>query len=175
MDNNQSLSFLQPSKFQLQFIRIPDVVYYCQKINIPGCNVPPVVQSNPFTERKIAGQKMVHESLKISFILDSEMNTWNEIYTWLRNYSNEITYDDYTKLRNPNPFMTGNDLPQPYSDATLTVLSNENTPNLRFIFHDCFPISLSSVDFDVTTTTDNPLTCIAEFQYLYKERIVIPG
>jgi hypothetical protein len=58
-----------------------------------------------------------------------------------------------------------------FSDATLQVLNNNNIVNFDVVFKDMFPVSLSTVTFDVTAGDNNFLTATATFKYtLYEIR-----
>ena len=55
------------------------------------------------------------------------------------------------------------------SDATLQVLNNNNIVNFDVVFKDLFPISLSTVNFDVTQEDNSYFTASAEFEYVLYE------
>jgi len=51
------------------------------------------------------------------------------------------------------------------SDATLMVMTSSNNPNVEVTFKDMFPISLSSLDFNVEETDIQYLVADATFAY----------
>ena len=58
-----------------------------------------------------------------------------------------------------------------FSDATLQVLNNNNIANFDVVFKDMFPVSLSSLPFDVTGGDNDYFTATTTFRYtLYEIR-----
>jgi hypothetical protein len=53
-----------------------------------------------------------------------------------------------------------------YSDATLLVLTSNNTSNFKIKFRDIFPISLSTLTFDATSSDVEYFTAEVRFKYL---------
>jgi hypothetical protein len=51
------------------------------------------------------------------------------------------------------------------SDGTLQVLNNNNQANFDVTFRDLFPVSLSTLSFDVTQSDNNYFTASVTFQY----------
>ena len=49
--------------------------------------------------------------------------------------------------------------------ATLTVLTNNMNPQIRFTFQETFPLSLSSISFDSSTTDIEYFTADVSFRY----------
>jgi len=169
-----STSLLQPTKFQLSFKRLPDVQYFLKKFKLPGGSIQALEQPTPFKNRPVPGNKLSYETLDISFLVEETMNSWNEIHRWLQDLGIEEGYSSYRDLRRMINVPPDIDFPQ-YSDCTLTVLSSQNNPRLRFNFEDCFPISLGDIDFDTEQSADDVITCSATFAFFKYSREVISG
>lgn len=163
-----SVSLLQPSKYTLTFGRLPSVQYFCQKVNIPGFHYPNVLQPTPFIDRRIPGNKITYANLEIEWILEETLQSWLEIYAWGRGLADTTSFKNYQNLDKQSSTLTAVPYPQ-YSDAILTVNSTQNNPKLMIRFRDCFPIELSSINMDTTTTDDSPITVNATFAYFYPE------
>ena len=52
-----------------------------------------------------------------------------------------------------------------YSDLTIVLHTNKSNPNYRVKFTDCFPTSLSSIQFDSTPTGMEPIVVDATFNF----------
>ena len=52
-----------------------------------------------------------------------------------------------------------------YSDLTIVLHTNKSNPNYRVKFTDCFPTSLSSIQFDSTPTGMDPIVVDATFNF----------
>ena len=52
-----------------------------------------------------------------------------------------------------------------YSDLTIVLHTNKSNPNYKIKFTDCFPTSLSSIQFDSTPTGMDPIVVDATFNF----------
>ena len=175
----KSSSLLQPTKFQLNFNRIPDVQYFCQRVNLPGGSVQAVSQTTPFKNRPVAGQKLDYETLRIEFMVEEEMYSWEEIHNWLKDIGTETSFQDYQNLarlsKSSSLAATLNKRPTPYSDGMLTILSTQNNPKIRFHFYDLFPVSLGDIEFSTEKSAEQVYTVEATFMFFYYEISRISG
>lgn len=164
----KSSTWLQKTKFQLQFTRLPNLVYFVQKFSLPGGEVKPVEQATPFKSRLAAGNKLEYESLNITFMVEEEMYTWENIHNWLKDIGTETSGQDYQNLKlfPGQAFKTNqNSYPDAYSTATLTRLDTQNNPKMRFHFEKCFPIKLGKIDFDTETSALDVPKCEITFGF----------
>ena len=65
-----NLNLLQLVAFETNFQRIPNVNYFCQKVNIPGMVLGSAVQPTPFSDIPLEGDKLSFDTLDISFLID---------------------------------------------------------------------------------------------------------
>ncbi len=163
--NLKSQSILQPTKFQLSFKRMPSVQYFCQRVILPGAEIKPLQQKTPFKNKMLAGNKIEYTSFDISFLLEEEMISWEEILNWMKDLGIEEGYPTFNKLKQL-PDAAISTKPQ-YSDATLIVLSTKNNPIIKFTFFDCFPITLSPIVFDTASTPSDSIRIDASFGFFY--------
>lgn len=164
----KSTSLLQPTKFKMTFMRVPDVVYFLQKFQLPGGTLPPVTQYMPFKNRPAAGNKLDYETLKVTFIVEEDMYSWAQIHNWIKSLGTETGFSDYQQLKK----MPGGEIGfSAYSDATLTVLSTQNNPKIQFKFYDTFPITLGTIEFDSSKSAEEVYHVDVEFGFHYYESI----
>lgn len=165
-----SQALLQPTKFQLHFTRLPDVVYYCHIVTLPGGEVKPVTQVNPFKNRMAAGHKLEYDFLDITFVVEEEMYSHQAIHDWLKDIGTETSFQDYNDLKlfpgQSNPAINTS-FPDAYCDATLTILNTQNNPKINFTFHDCFPTKLGKITMNSELAATNVLKCDATFGFFY--------
>jgi hypothetical protein len=155
-------SLLQPTKFQLTFSRMPNLTYFCQTFNLPGISMSEIVRNTPFVDLYIHGDKVQYEPLDITFTVDEDLRTWLEMHSWITGLTFPKNFDQYRHLLKDNKDYGGT-----VSDATMTVITNKNTPNIRITFRDCFPLMVSSITFDYTMDANMILTASASFRYNY--------
>lgn len=158
---------LQSSKFILAFERLPTVQYFCQEANLPGVTLNELTFVTPLRDVPIAGNKLSYNEFDITFIVDEQLQSWNELYKWLLAIGSPKSTDERNRLNQlQNQFTTGNSY---YCDATLTIMSALNNPLLRVNYHRMFPLSISDIKFDTQLSADTIVTATATFQYEYFE------
>ena len=92
-----------------------------------------------------------------------------EIHNWLRALGTPDNYGERTSWMAANSDRTFNDRTFKVSDGTLQVLNNNNVANFDVVFQEMFPVSLSTLDFNVTNTDTDYLTASVTFKYLLYE------
>ena len=167
--SNLSQSLLHPNHYQLAFGRVSNTIFYCTQAILPGINLPSIEQPTPWVQLPVPSNKAIFEPLVVTFLVDEAMESWNDIYTWMTGLSGE-GFSNYQSLANTAMTRGGTPLygvRPPYSDATLTVYTAKNNPQIRFQYFDCFPTSLSSLLFDNSKSADEQLIATATFRYSY--------
>ena len=158
---------LQSSKFILAFERLPTVQYFCQQANLPGVTLGSATFPTPLRDVPIAGNKLSYSEFDVTFIVDEQLQSWNELYKWLLALGSPKSINERTRLNQlQNEYTTGNSY---YSDATLTIMSALNNPLLRVNYHRMFPLSISDIKFDTQLSADTIVTATATFQYEFFE------
>lgn len=165
-------NYLKPHGYKLSFHNIPKVSYLCQSANIPGISVQSPEQANPFIDVPVVGDKPIREDLTVSFLVDMDMKNYLEIYNWIVGYSFPDSRDQFIELRESGTHRLLSRQATPlneetglYSDATLTVLTNNNNPNLHFFYTDLYPVSLSGLPFSVNQVDFDYQIATATFKY----------
>jgi hypothetical protein len=160
---NQSI--LQPSKFQMGFARLPSCVYNCTNANLPGINLSEIPRSTPFVDIYSPGEKTQYNTFNITFIIDEDLKTWFEIHDWIRGLTFPTSFTEYANFVDSKTPVLG----KIYSDCYLTIMTNNNLPNVRIKFIDCFPVNLSDILFSTSETADQTLSADASFRFSYFE------
>jgi hypothetical protein len=156
--NPSNTNYLQATKFLLTFSRINTTQYFCQEVNIPGVELGAVNRATPFLDMFSPGTKLTYEPLVITFTIDEELQSWKDMYNWFISIADP---DGFEGRDHPRELQNNKHL----SDATLTVLSALNNPLLRIEFTNCFPVSMTDIQFDTKSDADHIVTCTATFKY----------
>lgn len=164
--DNQSL--LQPSKYSLTFSRLPDLQFFVQSVNLPGLSLSDIQSPTPFSDMYIPGEKLVYNTLNFTYLHDEDLRGYFGIHDWMRGITFPKEFKEYRDYVRENKATGGQ-----YSDATLTINTNSNVPNIRVIFKNCFPIQLADVQFDNTIDSSSQLVgdVVVRFSYFDYERI----
>ena len=151
--NPQNTNPLQATKFLLTFSRIVNTQYFCQEINIPGISLGEDERSSPLLELYSPGTKLTFNPLDIKFIVDEDLQGWKDLYNW------------FNTIGNAEGFQGRQSGKDNMADATLTIMSALNNPILRIQYINCFPTSMSDINFDTKSSADEIITCTASFRY----------
>ena len=161
----QNTNYLQPTKFIMAFDRIPNVQYFCQSVNIPGMQLGAAPLNFPGLDVNAPGTKMMYNQLAMTFTVDEPMKSWQDLHSWFRSIASPAGTDERNRLAALQSRRTTGT--KSYSDATLTVLSALNNPLFRVRYYNCFPISLSDIQFDTEMSADDIITSDAIFLFDY--------
>ncbi|CAB4124356.1 tail completion and sheath stabilizer protein [uncultured Caudovirales phage] len=166
---NQNLA--QVTKFKLNFERLPLVTFFCTTVNMPGVSTSAIPHYTPFADLYIPGDKIVYQDLDVNFLIDEDFVAWQSIHDWVRGMTFPTDFKEYRDLEKLKRIpMTGSmpvDKKAQYSDAVLSVYTNQNNPHIKLKFIDVFPITLSSIEFDNASNADNILVGKAVFKFSY--------
>ena len=175
--------YASPTQFKFQLTKLPKVEYFCTAANIPGIALAGTpTQQTMLKDIPLPGDKLNYESLTISFLVDENLENYQEIHGWLRGLGFPEDHKEHQNLLTSGndrfPGSTSNVIgdsgrskfPPPktgglFSDATLSVLSNKNNSVVEVRFRDVFPISLSSLAYNQQATDVDYLTASVTFEY----------
>ena len=166
----QNTNLFQPTKYLLTFKRIGTSQYFCQAVNVPGLSIGQALINTPGLDIYAPGNKITYNPLNITFLLNEGLQSWKDLHSWFRAIAAPTGTNERNvlqKLQTQYNIQEKSSSKDVYSDATLTVLSNLNNPILRIQFYNCFPISLSDINFDTTLSAEENPTGEASFIYDY--------
>ena len=149
--NPEKTNLLQPTKYVLTFSKLGAAQYFCQQVNLPGVTLGEVVIPTPFLDMYSPGTKLTYNPLDVTFLVDEELEGWKQMYNW------------FTEIADPDGFEPGKE--SHLSDAMLTVLNAHNNPVLRINFKNCFPLTMSDLAFDTTSSAEQHISCSTTFRY----------
>ena len=161
----QNTNLLQASKFLLTIDRIPNTQFFCQSANVPGLSIGQAPINSPLLDYFAPGNKITYNPLNIHFLVDEKMASWQELHSWFRSIASPEGTDERNRLSAQQSNRTTG--PKGYSDATLTVLSALNNPLFRVHYFNCFPISLTDIQFDTKQSADDIITADGVFVFDY--------
>jgi hypothetical protein len=141
--------------FQFQLEKVPNIVYFCQAINLPGIRKgefeQPTILSHPI--RSPVGA-IRFDDLTIAFKVDENLNNWREIHSWMKEMSHYT--DDRTTIR---PW------DQQRTNARLLITSSSYRPKIKVEFRKIFPIELSGINFNSVSPESVEAVATAKFAY----------
>ena len=170
-DQPTNLNYLSPVNFKFQINKLPKTKYFCTGVTVPAISLSENTQGTTLgIPVYLPGDKLTFDPLAIKFIVDEDMTNYQEIYNWMIQLAPGYDTDDYRDLVGSSITTSGfdsrdGDYSKMYSDASLIVNTSSNNANIEFTFEDCFPTSLSAVDFSAIAADDDHITADLTLRY----------
>ena len=164
-------NYMSPLGFKLVLTKTPKVDFLCQSANIPSISMGTAIQPSYLKDIPVPGDKVLYDDLNVRFLVDEKMENYLAIHKWITGLGYPESIGQYRQLKTDDKRTDKrvNDSADPlyfqYSDATLQVLNSNYKPSVLINFKDAFPVSLSTLDFDVTTRDYNYFTAEVTFKY----------
>lgn len=148
--------------FEFFVDRLPNTRFFINSVTLPGLSLGTAEMHTPFVSIPFAGD-LVFNEFTVSFLLDEELEAWNDIFDWLIGLGFPSSFGEYKEL------ISDQQNPKFSSDAVLTILDNKRNPKFKFTFEDLFPISLSPITLTTNSNDVEYQVCEVVFDYkLYK-------
>lgn len=158
--NPSTTDLQQENRFSFVLSRTPDMVYYCQKAELPGLTLPEIEVHNLFSGMKFPSNKLVFQNTSLTFRVNEDLANWKEIYNWMAGLGQPRTFGALAALQRNTNIGAGE-----YSDLVLTLRTPKGNSGSRIVFYRCFPTSLSGLTFETNISDVSFLTASVEFAY----------
>ena len=177
------LDYASPTQFKFSIIKLPKVEYFCTAVNVPGITLGGTMsQPSPLKDIPIPGEKLTYEPLQMTFLVDENLENFQEIHGWLVGLGFPRDYSEFQNLVSSGndrfPAKTtqiSNEIGKvkygaantggTYSDATLTVLSSKNNSQVEIRFRNMFPTGLTGLQYNQQAADVDYLTATVSFEY----------
>lgn len=173
----ENRNLLSPIGFIFSIEKLKGVDFYCQKATLPAMSSVYSQTGTRFNKIYHPSDELDYEDLTLSFLVDENMKNWYQVHDWLREittpYSNSEfgftrgTLESKNKITRRNDNEPGIIANQWKSDCSLFILSSNHRPVAEFVFRDAFPVALSALEFDSTSTNIQYLTAVIKMRYNY--------
>ena len=164
-------NYMSPLGFKLILTKTPKVDFLCQSANIPQISMGTAIQPTYLKDIPVRGDKVLYDDLTVRFLVDEKMENYLAIYKWIAGLGYPESLGQYNQLKKDDirtNSRIGDDGDPRYfefSDATLQVLSSNYKPSVLINFKDAFPVSLSTLEFDVSQRDYSFFTASVTFKY----------
>ena len=175
------LDYADPTKFKFQTTKLPRVEFNCIQANIPGITLTEIQQPTRLIPIKIPGNDLTFENLNITFIVDEDLTNYRSVHDWMAGLSQMDSDEKYRALisdgQDRMPRSQQNNSTDAgrvtsatndgaiYSDSKLIILSARNTPLVELTFTECYPLSLSALEYNQNATDVEYLQATVSFGY----------
>lgn len=155
-----NFNYLQPTSFKITLDRknYPNLEFFCQSFMHPGM----ILSAAELPYKKIAnvpfvGDKLTFNELQANILLDEDMTSYDEMYSWMRRILDQ----------NEVPAYQAGAVPPTTADITLSILSSHNNKTKQVRYIDCIPTALTDIQFESTAGGDTFITFGASFRFSY--------
>ena len=159
--NNRN--FLSGIGFKFNLGKYPKVDFFCNTARIPEITLATATQPSYLKDIDIPGEKLTFGDLTIQFLVDENMENYKVVHDWMYGLGFPETAQQFKTLTSDDGGMR--DMKEQFADGTLRILNSNFNEVAKVKFLDMFPVSLSSLDFDATSTDVNYFTAQATFKY----------
>ena len=156
-----NINYLAPTSFKLVIDRknYPNLEFFAQSINHPGASVS--AAELPYSRLgsvALAGDKLTFGELSATIILDEDMNSYTEMYNWLRRMveQNRNAPTNLTKIPTE-------------ADITISILTSHNNANKQIRYIDCVPTLVGDINFEAAVGDVQYLVFPISFRFSYFE------
>ena len=177
------LDYASPTQFKFSITKLPKVEYFCTAANLPSLTLGTAEQITPLKDIPLPGDRLVYDSLNISFLVDENLENYREIHGWLTGVGFPKDYTQFGTLQGAGSdrFPTTQNVGESkelgevrkavqdeggiYSDATLFIMTSKNNANIEVRFRNIYPTSLSGLDYNQQASDVDYLTATVNFEY----------
>jgi hypothetical protein len=154
-------NFFSPIQAEFTVRKLPNVNFFCQRVNIPGLSGRSVNQPTPFSNIRLSGDHLDYHELEVTFKIDENLTNYLEVSEWIirNNYPN-----DYEQYRRHKSNMVW-DQEKVTSDGSVIFLNSKSIPKLECVVQNLFPVALSDIVVDTTLQDVDYLTATVRFAY----------
>ena len=160
-------NFLTGVGFKFTLGKYPKIDFFSNSARIPELSLDTAVQPTYLKDIDVPGEKLTYGDFTLRFLVDENMENYISVYNWLYGLGFPEETDQFRKLTTDQGGVR--DLKQGFSDGTLRILNSNFNEVAKVKFKDLFPVSLTSLDFDATSTDVSYFTAEATFKYTIYE------
>ena len=163
-------NFLSPVGFKFVIGRTPNVDFFCQRASIPEVEIGVRNIETPIKDYQVPGDKITYSDLRLTFLVNENLDNYYEIYKWLKGLSNPKEFEDfYEYINSVDEKGRMTKFSKQMSDARLLILNSNYNVISSVNFYNIFPTSLTTLDFDSSATDINYFTAEVNFKYTLYE------
>ena len=153
-------NFLQPTGYKISINRknYPNLEFFVQSVVHPSVSVAQTEVQYSRVAIHTAGDKILYDELTMEILLDEDMSGYKEMYTWLERL---VATKDGRAEDKSNAGVSS------VADITLSILSSHNNTTNKFIYRDCVPTLLGSVNLTANAADVQYITAPISFSFTY--------
>ncbi|UTS52011.1 hypothetical protein [Synechococcus phage BUCT-ZZ01] len=138
---NRKYNYLPQNGWKLSIDKFPNIEFYAQSVQLPTVTLESADMNFPGKTLYLPGEKVTYGEFDVQFIIDEEMETYAELFEWIK-----------ATMKVPE-----------YSDITLIALTGSSNLSMQIRLSDCILTNIGTIAFTSENSTLEYLTCTATF------------
>jgi len=163
----ENRNYLSSVAFKFNLAKYTKVDFFSNSAIIPQLTLATAIQPSYLKDIDVPGEKLSFGDFTLKFLVDENMENYMSIYNWLVGLGFPETTQQFKDITTDSADQR--DLNEAFCDGTLRILNSNLREIAKVKFKDLFPISLTSLEFDATTTDVQYFTAQATFKYTIYE------
>ena len=163
----ENRNYLSSVAFKFNLAKYTKVDFFSNSAIIPQLTLATAIQPSYLKDIDVPGEKLSFGDFTLKFLVDENMENYMSIYTWLNGLGFPETTQQYKDLTTDSADQR--DEKEAFCDGTLRILNSNLREIAKVKFKDLFPVSLTSLEFDATTSDVQYFTAQATFKYTIYE------
>ena len=159
----ENRNYLSSVAFKFNLAKYPKVDFFSNSATIPQLTLQLATQATYLKDIDVPGEKLTFGDFTLKFLVDENMENYLAVYNWLVGLGFPETTKQFKDITTDSADQR--DLTEAFCDGTLRILNSNYREISRVKFKDLFPVSLTSLDFDATTSDVQYFTAQATFKY----------
>tara|TARA_Y100000768_G_scaffold103222_1_gene75450 strand:- start:44 stop:580 length:537 start_codon:yes stop_codon:yes gene_type:complete len=159
----ENRNYLSSVGFKFNLSKYPKIDFLSNSARIPELSLALATQPTYLKDIDIPGEKLTYGDFTLKFLVDENMENYMAVYNWLTGLGFPETPAQFRDLTTDSAAMR--DPKEAFCDGTLRILNSNLREIAKVKFQDLFPVSLTSLDFDATTSDIQYFTAEASFRY----------
>ena len=159
----QNRNYLSGIGFKFNLAKYPKVDFFSNSARIPELSLAVTTQPSYLKDIDLPGEKLTYGDFTLRFLVDEDMENYMSIYDWMNGLGFPESTKEFQELTTDKDGRR--EMREQYCDGTLRILNSNLREIAKVKFTDLFPTSLSSLDFDATSTDVEYFTAEASFKY----------
>lgn len=139
---------LPNTNFRVLFPKANNMIFFLQEFDLPSIGVKEVVRPTRFVDINEVGEKLIYQPFTCKFLVDKELYNFKEIYNWMKRMT-----------------VSGSNVGE--TDNAVLVINGKH----QIRFNDCWPTSISGLQFITNATDVQYITATATWNYDYLEML----
>lgn len=140
------------TSFKLEVPGLEQLNYFVQKTSLPSVSMNGIDTPYKNNQGALPSNRIDYEPVSFEFIVDEDYDNYDAIRQWMHRIE-----------RNNRPLI------QELADISLFLTNSNKRINKKVVFYSAFPVYLTEIPLESSTSDTDPVSCTVIFRFQYFE------